>query len=74
VGVRIARHCKRVNITGVDASDAQARSNRIAWKTRIVLDATKSFLFHSGNEFTIAQQRRRDVAVVGIDAQNDHQM
>jgi hypothetical protein len=70
VGVRIARHCERVNITGVDAGNAQARTNRIAWKTRVVLDATKPFLFHGSNKLAIAQQRRGDVAGVGNYSQN----
>jgi hypothetical protein len=73
VRVWIARHRKCVNVTRVEASDAQARSNRIAREPGVMLDATKALLFHGRHQRTIAQQRCGDVAVVRVNAEDDHQ-
>ena len=41
-------------------------------KSRDVLDAPEALLFHRGDQLAVAQEHRRDVAVVGVDAENVH--
>jgi hypothetical protein len=72
VGARIARHGKHVDIRCRDAAHLQAGSDRVVRKTRHVLDPSEPLLFDGRDKLSVADQRRRDVAVIRVEAEYVH--
>jgi hypothetical protein len=69
---RIPRHREYVDVRSLDASHREAGTNGLRRKARPVFDAPKTLLFNGGDERTVAHERGRDIAMVGIDAQDVH--
>lgn len=69
---RVARHRERIHVRRLDTRVGKAGANRLRRETGNVLDARKSLLFDSGHQPAITDERRRDVAVVGVDPEHDH--
>ena len=72
VGARIARHGKHVDIRRREAAHLQAGGDRVVRKTRHVLDAAEPLLFNRRDKLSVADQRRRHVAVIRVEAENVH--
>jgi hypothetical protein len=68
----IARHGKGVDIARLGASHRQTRSDRFLRESRVVLDTPESFFLDGGDELAVAKNRCSHIAVIRIDAENEH--
>jgi hypothetical protein len=72
MGSGVARDGEKVDVRRVDTSDVETGADRLLREARPVFDAPKTLLFNGGYEVAVAHERGRDVAVVGVDAQDVH--
>src|SRR5262249_28233224 len=68
----IARDGEIVYCLCRSAGHLEAGTNRLPWKPGPVFHPPKAFFLYSRHQFSIAQQHRGDIAVIGVDAQNEH--
>ena len=68
LGILIDGHC--IDVGQLEACLVEAIPNRFGRKARPVLDAPEALLLHRGDEPSVVQERRRDVAVVRVDAED----
>ena len=62
-----------IDVGRSDAAHLQARANRLGRKPGDVLDAAKALFFDRRDELAVAHEDGRDVAVIGVDAENVHE-
>jgi hypothetical protein len=72
VSLWIPRHGEAIDVFRLQAAHLETRTNGLQGKPRPVFDASKTLFFNGGDEHTVAHQSRRDVAVIGVDAQDVH--
>ncbi len=74
VGARIARHREHVDVARFNAADRQAGLHRLTGKAGHMFDPPVALLLDRGDELAVAHQRGRDVAVIGIEPENVHEV
>ena len=72
VRLGIARDGERIDVTRLGAGHRQARADRLARKAGVVLDAAESLFLDGRHELAVAQDGGGDVAVVRVDAEDEH--
>ena len=72
VRLRVARHRERIDVARLCARHRETRTDRLAWKPRVMLDPAESLFLDGGNELAIAQNDCGDVTVVCVDADYQH--
>src|SRR5262249_57277494 len=70
--VRIATDSDLADVSTADAGGFETALNRLHWKAGAVFDAAEALLFQGGDDLAVAQKNGRDVAVIGVDAQDVH--
>ena len=61
-----------VEVTGVDASGLETKSDGVGGKAAVVLEAAEALLLGGGDELTVAYQCRCRVVVIARDAEDVH--
>ena len=69
---RIARDGEQIDVGRRHARHTQALGEREVRKAGAMLDAAESFLFDRGDELAVANERGRDIAVVRVEADDNH--
>src|SRR5258705_2927054 len=72
VGLWVARYGEGIDVAGVRTRHREARPDGVARKPGVMLDAPETFLFHGGDELAVPQERRRNVTVIRVDAEDEH--
>ena len=68
----ITRDPHVINLFNADSRRAQAILDRSRGEPGAVLDAIEALFFNRGDQFTIANERRRRIAVISVDSENYH--
>ncbi len=74
VGAAVLIDRDMVDIGEAQPGFAQAVGDGLRGKPRPMLDAAKALLFGGRHQFAVPHQRRRGIAVEGIEAEDDHPM
>src|SRR2546423_14993588 len=72
VRTRITRDGEEIDVSGRDAAELEADADCLLGKSGVVLDAPEPLLFDCGDELPVADEDRRHITVVGIDADDIH--
>ena len=72
VRLRVARHRERVDVARLRARHCQTGPDRVAREARVVLDAAEALLLDGRHQLAVAKNRRGHVAVIRVDAENEH--
>ncbi len=70
---RIARNREPVDVAGRHVAHLEAPGDRAVRKPGNVLDAAVTFLFNGGDQASVLDEHRRDVAMVRVEAENVHE-
>jgi len=70
----VARHREDIDIGRRNPAHRQAGLHRLARKAGHVLDAPVALFLDRGDELAVAHQRRRHVAVIGVEPENIHEV
>src|SRR2546428_7055238 len=71
IGSRIPRDGEIIYFFGPYCGHLETGENRLAWKTRPVLDAPEPLLLDRFDQLAVAQQNGGDISMVGVDAKNN---
>src|SRR5580700_6233934 len=72
--VRIARNGDVMNFRGSQPGFREAIADGGGGKPSSVFHAIEAFFFDGGDKFSVADDSRRGIAVIGVDAKNVHEM
>src|SRR2546421_749804 len=69
----VSRDGHVVDVLGQQAGLIQAEAGGVGGKRGVVLDPREAFFLHGRDQLSVHHERGRSVAVVGVQAKNDHE-